>query len=134
VETSRHAVLVVEDDLAMLDLVVSLLEEGGIEARPAQSGEEGLAQLQERDFDAVLSDVEMPGMNGIALLGESRRVRPGVPVILMSATPRREEFLAQVAARPFAWLRKPFRRDELLETLQRAFEQRIQPPSPIGLS
>ncbi|HXX47501.1 MAG TPA: response regulator, partial [Myxococcota bacterium] len=80
-----RSVLVVDDEPAMREMLVSLLDESGIRAQSASSADEALASSRDAEFDAVLSDIRMPGKNGLALLAELRETRPDTPVVLMTA-------------------------------------------------
>jgi DNA-binding NtrC family response regulator len=119
-----RSVLIVDDDPAMREMVVSLLEDHGIEASGADSANAALERLRDSDFDAVLSDVRMPGMGGVELLGEARELRPETPVVLMTAFGSIDSAVEAMRAGAFDYVTKPFKRDELLVTLERAFEHR----------
>ena len=119
-----RSVLVVDDDPAMRDMVVSILDDQGIHAQAADSVEEALKRLGECDLDVVLSDIRMPGRSGIELLGEIRTLRPDTPVVLMTAFGSIDSAVEAMQAGAFDYVTKPFKRDALLVTLERAFERR----------
>jgi two-component system response regulator HydG len=119
-----RTVLVVDDDAAMRDMVVSLLEDEGIHAVGAGSADEALERLADIDCDAVLSDIRMPGRSGIELLGEIRERRPDTPVILMTAFGSIDSAVEAVRAGAADYVTKPFKKDALLVTLEKAFERR----------
>jgi DNA-binding NtrC family response regulator len=121
---SARTVLVVDDDAAMREMVVSLLEDQGIEAFSAASAGEAVERLGERDCDVVLSDIRMPGKTGIELLGQLRELRPNTPVVLMTAFGSIDSAVEAMHAGAFDYVTKPFQRDALLVTLERAFERR----------
>jgi len=121
---SNRSVLVVDDDRAMCELLVSLLEEQGYAAISASDAESALEQLRERDFDAVLSDIRMPGRTGIELLGSARELRRDLPIILMTAFGSIDSAVEAMRAGAFDYVTKPFKRDEILVVLERAFERR----------
>jgi DNA-binding NtrC family response regulator len=121
---SAHSVLVVDDDMAMRDMVVSLLREAGFDVVEAIGAEDALAELRGRYIGAVLSDIRMPGKSGFDFLKEARGVAPSIPVILMTSFGT-----ATVADRAkregaFDCLSKPFSREDLLKTLSRALPGR----------
>ncbi|MCB9556616.1 MAG: sigma-54-dependent Fis family transcriptional regulator [Deltaproteobacteria bacterium] len=90
----------------------------------AEDGTRALALLAAGEFDVVVSDIRMPGMDGFALLEEVKRLRPDVEVILVTAyasIPRAVEAMKEGA---YHYLRKPFEPDELLLLVQRAIERR----------
>jgi DNA-binding NtrC family response regulator len=117
-------VLVVDDDSAMREMLVSLLEDHGFQARAAASAEQAVEQVRETEFDAVLSDIRMPGKTGLDLLGELREIRAEMPVILMTAFGTIDSAVEAMRAGAFDYITKPFKRDEVLVVLERAFERR----------
>jgi len=118
------SVLVVDDDSAMREMLVSLLEDHGFQARPAASAEEAVEKVRETEFDAVVSDIRMPGKTGLDLLGELREIRPEMPVVLMTAFGSIDSAVEAMRAGAFDYIIKPFKRDEVLVVLERAFERR----------
>ncbi len=122
--TDPRSVLVVDDEAAMREMVVSLLEDEGLRAQGAASVDQAFDALREREVDAVLSDIRMPGQSGLDLLGRLREVRPETPVILMTAFGSIDSAVEAMRAGAFDYVTKPFKRDELLVTLERAFERR----------
>ena len=109
----RASVLVVDDDVAVGKVLVALLEQRGIESARAESAEAAIAMLQARPFDLVLTDVRMPGMDGMALLDHVRAELPDVPVVLI--TGHGSVALAVDAMKRGAadFVQKPFDRDEV---------------------
>jgi len=85
IQGAVQRILVVDDEAPLLMTLVANLELEGFEVMEARSAEEALQLVGQHDFDAVLSDIRMPGMNGVELCRELRRLRAGVPVILMTA-------------------------------------------------
>ncbi|MEZ4216007.1 MAG: sigma-54 dependent transcriptional regulator [Myxococcota bacterium] len=121
---SPRAVLVVDDDVAMGEMVVSLLDDHGIDAECVGSADSALAAVERREFDAVLSDIRMPGRTGLELLGELRERCPDVPVVLMTAFGSIDSAVAAMRGGAFHYVTKPFKREEVLVVLERAFEHR----------
>ncbi len=119
-----HTVLVVDDDAAMREMLLSLLEDRGIEAASAGTVDGALDKARDREFDAVLTDIRMPGKGGIELLGEMRSLRPGTPVILMTAFGSIDSAVDAMRGGAFDYITKPFKRDAVLAALERAFEHR----------
>jgi DNA-binding NtrC family response regulator len=115
-------ILVVDDDLATREMLVDLLREEGIDARSVSGVDEALEALRRRDFDAILSDIQMPAKDGFALLSEMRRLGSRVPVILMTSFGTEETTHEAVAAGAFDCLLKPFAREALLAAVSRAME------------
>lgn len=78
-------VLIVDDDQRMASTLADILELQGYETTIAYSGAEALEKIKATDFDCALTDVRMPGMNGVDLFRELRKQQPGLPVVLMTA-------------------------------------------------
>jgi DNA-binding NtrC family response regulator len=119
-----RSILVVDDDVAMREMMVSMLEAAGIRAAAAASAQSALEALRDGEFDVVLSDIRMPGKDGLELLGELREIRPETPVVLMTAFGSIDSAVAAMRAGAFDYIPKPFKRDEVLVVLERAFEHR----------
>jgi DNA-binding NtrC family response regulator len=116
----KARVLVVDDDRAVGMVLASLLTQAGFLSHHVTSGEAALAALTSRGFDLVLSDVRMPGMDGMELLSEVKQRAPDVPVLLITAhgsVPLAVEAMKNGAA---DFLLKPFDRDEILYTVEKA--------------
>jgi DNA-binding NtrC family response regulator len=118
-----RSILVVDDDAAMREMIVSLLEEQGFRASGCGGVDEALEALREQPADAVLSDIRMPGKSGLDLLGEIRELRPEVPVVLMTAFGSIDSAVEAMRAGAFDYVTKPFKKDEVLVVLERAFER-----------
>ncbi len=119
-----RSVLVVDDDGAMREMLVSLLEEEGLRAISAAGVTAAVEQVREHEFDAVISDIKMPGRDGVELVGELRTLRPDTPVILMTAFGSIDSAVSAMRAGAFDYLTKPFKREHVLVALERAFERR----------
>jgi len=119
-----RSILVVDDDSAMREMMVSMVESAGIRPRAAASAAAALDALRDQDFDVVLSDIRMPGKDGIELLGEIRELRPETPVVLMTAFGSIDSAVSAMRAGAFDYIPKPFKRDEVMVVLERAFEHR----------
>jgi EAL domain-containing protein (putative c-di-GMP-specific phosphodiesterase class I) len=85
--TDEGRVLVVDDDPDILIFVREVLTHSGFEVHTAGDGRHAVDRVAQGAFDAVVSDIRMPGMDGLELLRTVRRHRPDLPVILMTATP-----------------------------------------------
>ena len=116
--------LVVDDDAAMRQMLASLFEDQGYAVREAASANEAIEQVGEFDFDAVLSDIRMPGKTGIEMVGELRELRPSTPVILMTAFGSIDSAIDAMRAGAFDYITKPFEPETALITVERALERR----------
>ena len=122
--SDERTVLVVDDDAAMREMLASLLEDEGVRCTAAANVDEALKQVREHSFDAVLSDIRMPGRDGIEFTGELRELRPDTPVILMTAFGSIDSAVDAMRAGAFDYVTKPFKRGAILASLERAFERR----------
>jgi DNA-binding NtrC family response regulator len=115
-----NRVLIVDDDDSIRFALRRIVTPGGWEPLVARSGAEALELLDRAD--AVVTDLQMPGMDGLELLDAVRRRDPTLPVILVTA----EEHYAARASRAGAYdyLTKPFDVDSLAMALERALEAR----------
>ena len=114
---STHRILVVDDDRAVGMVLTALITQAGYSARFVMSGVDALAALTGGGFDAVLSDVRMPGMDGMELLSEVQKKHRDVPVILLTAHGTVSLAVEAMKAGASDFLTKPFDRDEVLFTL-----------------
>ncbi len=123
-ERSGPSVLVVDDDAAILDMVQDLLTDVGFAVQVASSAEDALTCASEHEFDAVLTDIQMPGKDGLELLAELRALRPDTPVVLMTAFGTIRAAVTAMRAGALDYVTKPFEAEELLAALERALERR----------
>jgi EAL domain-containing protein (putative c-di-GMP-specific phosphodiesterase class I) len=117
---SRPRILVVDDEPSLLRAIIRTLESAGFEVGTAQDGAQAMQLLDEHSFDAVLTDVAMPGMNGIALLRAVRERDLEVPVLLMTGKPDVESAAKAVHYGASEYLIKPISNAELENTIRRA--------------
>jgi len=121
---SSGKLLIVDDDLPMREMLRSLFAERGLAAEEAGNGNEALERLGESDFDVVLSDIKMPGMSGIDLVAEIRKLRPDTPVVLMTAFGSIESAVEAMRAGALDYITKPFEPEVVWLTIERALERR----------
>ncbi len=113
-------ILVIDDDDEVRDTLCNILRSAGFEATAARNGEEGLRLFDEVGTDAVVTDIVMPGMEGIETIRELRRRRAGVKIVAISGGGRSgvADYLALAEKLGAdATLYKPFSRDKLLAAL-----------------
>jgi DNA-binding NtrC family response regulator len=104
---------VVDDDADLGKVLVALLAKEGYASSHVPSGREALVQMEERPFDAVLTDLRMPDMDGLELLGEVRRRWPQVPVVLLTAHGSIPAAVEAMKAGAEGFMLKPFDPKEL---------------------
>jgi DNA-binding NtrC family response regulator len=117
------SVLVVEDDAVVLGLLETVLKEAGYRPVCAATGEAALAELEKQLFDAVLLDLNLPGIQGMDVLSVGATLQTDTPFIVMTAFGSVDTAVEAMKRGAFDYISKPFRADELLLTLRRAREE-----------
>jgi CheY-like chemotaxis protein len=112
--------LLVDDNAAFADNLAEILREGGAEVVVAASGAEAIELAARTQFDALVTDMRMPLMNGADLVHQIRRVDPGLPAIVVTAYTGASDLLAASEEGLLAVLPKPAPIDRLVELLGRA--------------
>jgi len=115
----RPKILVVEDDADLREALVDTLELAGHRVVSAPDGEAALTVLDREAVDLVLSDVQMPGIDGHELLRRSKLAKPGIPFILMTAYGQIERAVEAMRDGAADYLPKPFEPDRLLAVVAR---------------
>ena len=116
-------ILVVDDELDMLMLLRMIIEDNSDYAvETTNNPSEGLKMLTEKDFDLVISDLKMPGMDGMELFDELKEIKPGVPVIIITAYGSLETADEAMKKGVSDFITKPFRKDSILFTINRVLE------------
>jgi DNA-binding NtrC family response regulator len=116
------SVLIVEDEKVLRESLAELLREEGYEIIEAGDGKAGYQVVLDRPVDLVLSDVRMPEMDGITLLGHLQKVAPQTPVIVVTAYGTVESAVAAMRAGAYDYLLKPVQFDDVLLKVQRALQ------------
>jgi EAL domain-containing protein (putative c-di-GMP-specific phosphodiesterase class I) len=113
-------ILVVDDDLVLLRSVARALRAKGFEVWTATDGWDAVRQVNERKFDAVLSDIAMPNLDGIELLREVREHDLQVPVVLFTGEPTVNSAVRAIEYGAFHYLTKPAPLDEIYKVIAKA--------------
>jgi DNA-binding NtrC family response regulator len=122
---ARNAsILVIDDEEIMREILEALLTREGYQVRMAASGEEGLELAKAATFDAAIVDVMMPGMDGLATLGELKKLDDDLPVLMVTAFASVETAIAAMKRGAFDYITKPFKNDEVLVVVRNAVERR----------
>jgi len=121
-EEKRKSVLVVEDSITSRTLLKNILETAGYEVTTAIDGIDGFKQLKEGNFSAVVSDIDMPRMNGFGLTAKIRsdKTLPEMPIVLVTALSKKEDRERGIEVGANAYIVKSsFDQSNLLEILER---------------
>ncbi len=113
-------VLVVDDEQSMCELIDTDLRLRGMESSWCTSANDALRTVQEQEFDVVLTDVRMPGTDGLQLCRQITDNRPDIPVVVMTAFGSLETAVAAIRAGAYDFVTKPIEMDLLALTIERA--------------
>ena len=117
------SLLIVDDEAIMREILQSLLERQGCRVRLAATGREGIEIAKADSFDAVLLDVMMPGMDGLATLDELRQLDESPPVIMITAFGTSRNTREAFKRGAFDFIEKPFKNDDVLLVVRNAVAQ-----------
>ena len=120
----KPSILLIDDDDSLRRVMEFSLVESGYRVQAAASGEDGLLLLEKEAFDAVITDVTMPGMSGMEVLAQVRARDEHLPVIVITAYGTIESAVLAMKKGAFDYITKPFNRDELRLTLDKALRMR----------
>ncbi|GAB4284825.1 MAG: sigma-54 dependent transcriptional regulator [Deferrisomatales bacterium] len=122
-----HRILVVDDEAVVRKSLVRVFAGTDVEVETSPSGNLALELLQEQPFDAVLTDLKMPGMNGLEVLRAIRILQPHVPVILITGYATVDTAVEAMKSGAFDYLAKPFTPEQIREKVDAALQS--VPPS-----
>jgi two-component system response regulator FlrC len=123
----NDAVLVVEDDAALREALLDTLRAAGLAALSAADAQAALQLLSSEDIGLVISDVHMPGANGYELLSSIKRMRPYLPVVLMTAYGTVSQAVAAMRDGATDYIVKPFDAQALIDMARRQLAARVAP-------
>jgi DNA-binding NtrC family response regulator len=121
---SQAHVLIVDDDLALLQALPEALRlrMAGLTVDTASSGAAALDRIAARDYDAIVTDIKMPGMDGLELLAEIRTHWPDTPTLVITGHGEHDLVVHALRAGAYDFIRKPIDRDYFVASLRRAIE------------
>src|SRR5256714_3713855 len=122
---ARHgSILIIDDEEIMREILETLLSREGYSVRVASGGAEGVELARSIPFDAAIVDVMMPGMDGMAVLEQLKKLDDDLPVIMITAFASVENAIAAMKRGAFDYITKPFKNDEVLVVIRNAAERR----------
>ncbi|WP_158941496.1 response regulator transcription factor [Granulicella sp. S190] len=125
--TQKSKVLVVEDDAGIRQSLFETLGALGFAVGEAQNGEDALVQLRMVNYDAVLLDINMPGMGGKETCRRICQTFPGLPIIMLTVRDDEEDIVESLDAGAFDYVTKPFQIRELTARLRGVIKRRYIP-------
>ncbi len=118
-----QSILITEDDRVQREIIGDILSQSGYEITASDSAEKTLEILKERSFELLLTDMRMPGLDGLELLRRAKRLRPEIEVVVMTAHATIRTAVTAMKEGAIDYLEKPFDKDTLLHVINRALER-----------
>jgi PAS domain S-box-containing protein len=119
-------ILIVDDDTALLEALPRALKLrlDGIQIDTSDDAAEALGRIGEVDYDAIVSDIKMPGLDGLEVLREIKKVRPKTPTLLITGHGEHDLAVQALRGGAYDFVQKPIDRDYFVASLERAIELR----------
>ena len=117
-----NTVLIVDDERNYLLVLEEVLSEQGYRVVTAEGGRRGLECIEENDLDVIITDMKMPGMDGMEFMERAKLLLPDIPVIMMTAFGSVEKAVEAMRNGAFDYILKPFKNEELKLTILKAIE------------
>ncbi len=121
---ANERILIVEDEEGMREFLKILLGKERYEVVTCTSADEAIEKIKEEDFNVVITDIKMPGMDGIELLEAVKQIDPLLPVIIMTGYASMESAIEALNKGAFAYLMKQARNEEIKQFVRKAIEMR----------
>ena len=116
-------ILVIDDDEQLREDIVEMLQREGYDVIDVGSGEEALEKLKKEDVDVILTDLMMPGIDGMEVLRQSKKIKPAVRVIMITGFGTIENAVEAMKDGASDYVSKPFKIGEVQATVKRALEE-----------
>jgi DNA-binding NtrC family response regulator len=116
-------ILIVDDEEGMRRLLSRVLGKAGFETAAVGSGADALGAVAKEHFDLVLTDIVMPGMDGLQLLRELKEFDPSLPILVITAYGTVESAVEALRSGAYDYITKPFEADEIRLTVEKALER-----------
>ncbi len=118
--------LVIDDDIATLELMEFQLEAEGFQVKVADCGEKGIEFIKEFDFDIILTDLNLPDINGIEMVRRCKEFAPDTEIIMITGYGSTEKAVEATKAGAFYYVEKPVEFEELLVLIEKAIDRKSQ--------
>lgn len=122
----KNSALVIDDDLATLDLMRFQLESENFNVDTAEKGEQGIKLAGENTYDIILTDLNLPDMNGIEMVEKFKQICPATEIIMITGFGSVEKAVEATKAGAFYYIEKPVEFEELLVLIEKAIERKQQ--------
>ena len=118
-------ILIVDDENDFRETIIKRLRARKVDIEGADSGPKALEMLDAQDFDVIILDVKMPGMDGIEALREIKLKKPLVEVIMLTGHASVESGIQGMQLGAFDYVMKPVALDDLIDKIRQAYERRL---------
>jgi DNA-binding NtrC family response regulator len=119
-------VLIVDDEEDFVVTLEKRLRKRNLEVGTALDGPQALELIKEKDFDVVVLDVKMPGMDGLEILGQIKQMKPLIEVIMLTGHASIESGIEGMKLGAFDYLMKPINIDELMAKMRSAYYKKLR--------
>lgn len=119
-----YSILIVDDDVQMTVMLRKVLEKGGYDVEIALNGQDALAKSAVGDLDLIISDIRMPGLDGLEFLERIKGDHQDIPVILMTAFGSIEAAVESMKKGAYHYIAKPFKTEQFLSVVEAALRER----------
>jgi DNA-binding NtrC family response regulator len=130
---TKTRILLIEDDARQAASLARLLQTEGYEVVPVHRGDEGLRRAREETFGLIITDLRMPGLDGLHVLQQLHQAKPRLPIVLMTAFATMNDIIEATKHGAFEYLRKPFKMDEFLAVTAKAIASSRLMAEPVAL-
>ncbi len=125
-ESTTQKALIIEDDKVALDLFAYQLSSEGFEVALAENGNDGLELIKNDEYDVILTDLYLPDINGMELIGQSRKIAPQTEIIVVTGNDSAEKAIEATREGAFGYIVKPVDFGELMVDVRNAVERKRQ--------
>jgi len=115
-------ILIIDDNESLRYTLTSVLDEAGYESLAVEDGYKGLEAVKTNMYNLVISDMKLPGMDGMQILREIKNLNPDIPVIVLTAFGDIKNAVEAIKHGAYDYLTKPFNNDEMIITVSKALE------------
>ena len=116
-------ILIIDDEKEIREGLVEILKDAGFAVDSADNGQQGLDKIRKKDFDAVVTDLIMPVVDGMEVLRETKRIKPHTRIILITAYATVDNAVEAMKAGASDYITKPFRVDEVQTKIRKVLAE-----------
>jgi DNA-binding NtrC family response regulator len=120
----KNRILIIEDDKRLREVLKKILNREGFDVEISGDGASGITEIKQGFFDIALTDLKMPGIDGMEVLKAIKKISPQTYVIIMTAYGTIDSAVEAMKNGAFDYITKPFKTEEILIVIQKALEDR----------